>query len=55
MSTYSVHPNINNHLPEWEVFENQHEASSIWLASFGSKVDAELFVKIKQISEILAS
>lgn len=55
MNTYSVHPNTNNSLPEWEVYEDAYEGSSTWLASFGSKEDAELFVKIKQINEILTS
>lgn len=36
-------------------FENAYKGSSTWLASFGSKEDAELFVKIKQINEILTS
>lgn len=55
MSTYSIHLNTNNRLPEWEVFENPPEGNSTWLASFGSEADAKLFAKIKQINEILTS
>ncbi len=47
---YSIHSNQNNLLPEWEVFNN-----SEWLASFSRKSDAELFVKIKQINDILST
>lgn len=55
MNRYTVHLNENNSLTEWEVFEKTNSGYNIWIASFGSEADANLFVKIKQINDILST